>query len=310
MITGGLGFIGSTLGHYLVKQGHDVTLLSRSKKKISNIQEYIDKAKVLIIPVEEIGENVQNFDVIFHFASTVDNYAILENDLDRDIDINCKGTLKLLDACQRYNRQCKIIFGSTFFVVGQPEKLPVDENAICNPLSLYAATRLCAEHICRIYRKIFGLQIIVIRFTNVFGEKEQFSNKKKAAFNYMIGQVLQKKPITMYEEGLIKRDYIFVSDVVKACEIVMKMGIDGETYFIGRGEGTRLKDLFQIIIEEKGSGRIESIPTPVFHHQVGIRDFYINSSKIRQLGWKPEVSLREGIRRVISHYEEIMKIQK
>ncbi|MFX0126489.1 MAG: NAD-dependent epimerase/dehydratase family protein, partial [Candidatus Hodarchaeota archaeon] len=250
LITGGLGFIGSSLGKYLVDREHEITLLSRSKRKISNISEFKDNVEVLILPVEEIKEEVKDFDVIFHFASSVDNYAIIENDLNRDININCKGTLNLLDACQKYNRKCRLIFGSSFFVVGKPKKLPVDETAECNPLSLYAATRLCGEHFCKIYRNIFGLKTIIVRFVNVFGEKEQFTDKKKAAFNYMIGQVLQGKPITMYDDGLVKRDYIHISDVVRACEVIMNKGIDGETYFVGRGEGIMLKNLFEMIIEE------------------------------------------------------------
>src|SRR3989338_9143992 len=125
------------------------------------------------------------FDLIFHLAGSTDNYAIIEGEPYKEIELNCNTTIALLEACKKYSPKARIIFASTFFVNGNVEKLPVTPESPCNPLGLYGATRLAAEHFCRIYHNLFGMDIIIVRFTNVFGAREQIS-KKKAGFNYLI----------------------------------------------------------------------------------------------------------------------------
>lgn len=306
LVTGGLGFIGSHLSESLINQGHEVTILSRSNLKIDNIKHFKDKVELLIKDVKEIKDEVKNFDVIFHLAGSTDNYAIIEDDLERDIELNCKGILYLLNSCKKHNPKIKIIFASTFFVVGIPEKLPVDETARCKPLSLYPATRLCGEHICNIYHNVYGLDIIIARFANVFGEREQCLNKKKAAFNFMINTALNDGELTLYDSGDIIRDYIHVKDVVDACITLMEKGVSNEVYFVGRGEGIEIRKLFEMVINIVGSGKIKNIPTPNFHKKVGIRDFYCDISKISKLGWKPKISIEEGIKLTADYYKNMM----
>lgn len=306
LILGGFGFIGSHLAEELVNNQHRVTILSKTDSKRKNIEKIKDKIEIIINDLKDIGEKVKEFDVIFHLAGTTDNYAIVDEDLDRDIDANCRSTLYLLDACRKYNPSVKIIFASSFFVVGKPEKLPVKEDAKTNPLALYPATRLCGEHFCHIYHNVYNLNVIIARFTNVFGPKELPFDKRKAAFNYMIFSAMKNNDLTLYETGDFVRDYIYVSDVVNGLITIMNQGISDETYFIGRGEGIFMKDLFELIIEVVGQGKIVNIPTPIFHRQVGIKDFYCDNSKLKKLGWEPKVEIIEGIRRTVESYKELL----
>jgi UDP-glucose 4-epimerase len=301
LITGGFGFIGCHLAEECLKEGMDVTLLSRSMDKVDNISGIKDKVKIIIKDVKDIGEDVKGFDIIFHLAGSTDNYAIIEGQPYRDIELNCTNTIAILEAIKAHNPKARLFFASTFFVNGKQEKLPVNKSSPCNPLGLYGATRLAGEHFCHVYHNVFGLDIVIARFTNVFGEREQSSNKKKAGFNYMIKQACEGKEISLYDNGDFYRDYIYVTDVAKAVLTIATKGKTDETYYVGRGEYVKFKELADIIAKET-KVKIAPITPPDFHKSVGIKDFVCDNSELRKIGWKPEVSMEEGIKKTIKFY--------
>lgn len=303
LITGGLGFIGSHLARKYVQNNDNVYLLSRSYTKKSNISGIEDKVNLIIKDVREIGETeVTDKDGIFHLAGTVDNYAIKEGEPYRDIEINCDGTIALLEACRKFNPRARIIFASTFFVNGNVNKLPVDANSPCNPLGLYGATRLAAEHFCHIYNKVFNLNSLIARFTNVFGPFEDGNNKKKAGFNFMINQAVKGEEIQLYNNGDFIRDYIFVDDVVDACITLAEKGETDKIYYVGRGEFTKFRKLIDIIEEQIPHTKVKVIEPPEFHKSVGIINFVCDNSDLKKLGWSPKISLEEGIKKTIEFY--------
>jgi len=303
LITGGLGFIGSNLARKSIENKHKVTLLSRSFEKKRNIKGIERKVTLIHKDIRKISEeDVRDKDYIFHLASTVDNNNINSNPY-LDIEVNCDGTIALLEACREYNPNTRIVYASTFFVNGNLESLPATPDSPCNPQGLYPATRLAGEHFCRTYNQVFGLNSIVSRFTNVFGIYEEWNNKKKAAFNHLIKLATEDKEVPIYGDGSFMRDYIYVEDAVSGLLKIAEKGKRGEIYYIGRGEGTKFSDLIDIVIEESGSGRKISIPSPKFHNQVGIGNYYCDNSKLKELGWEPKISLREGIKRTIEFYK-------
>lgn len=302
MIIGGLGFIGSYLAKKCVESGYEVTILSRSDSKIENIKKIRDSVNLILMDVKDIGKEVEGFDCIFHLAGSTDNYAITENQPYKDIEMNCNSTIALLEACKKYNTKARIIFASTFFVNGNLEKLPATPDSPCNPLGLYGATRLAAEHFCRIYHKVFDMDIIVVRFTNVFGAREQIS-RKKAGFNYLIKLAVEGKEIPLYNNGDFIRDYIYVSDAADACLIVAEKGKTNETYYIGRGESIKFKQMIDIVVNLT-KAKIKSVSPPNFHKRVGIIDFVCDNKPLKSLGWTPTISLEEGIKKTIEYYKK------
>ncbi len=304
MITGGLGFVGSVLAKTLLEIGYkNVTLLSRSKHKEKNIEEIKNHVRVIIDDVQNIGKYIANIDVIFHLASTVDNYAVQSGEPHRDSETNVLLTSYLLDAIRNVKPDIRLVFGSSFFAVGNPESCPVDETVCCRPISLYGATRLCGEHLVYTYRDAFHLDAVVIRLTNVYGPNERSASAQKAAFNFFIIKALCNETITMYDEGATKRDLIFVTDAAKGLIRVAEEGTE-PLYFIGSGKPRRLKEIFGLIIETVRSGHIEQIQTPEFHRKVGTGDFWVDNTKLRSLGWKEEVDLAQGIRMTADYYRE------
>ena len=150
----------------------------------------------------------------------------------------------------------------------------------------------------------------IARFTNVFGQREQVANKKKAAFNQMLAAAMRGEEIPLYSNGEFIRDYIHVEDVVDALLIIAEKGKKGEVYYVGRGEKTNFGDLMKMVIEEAGSGTLKSIEPPKFHKAVGIKDFYCDNAPLKELGWTPQVSLRQGIRKTIDYYQQTGEIAR
>lgn len=308
LIVGGLGFIGSNLARLCVNKGLDVTILSRTEKKIDNITEIKDKVKLIIKDLKEVDREVTGFDTIYNLAGSTDNYAIIDDEPYKDIDMNCISTIALLEACKKNNPKARIVFGSTFFVNGRVKKLPVTPETPCKPLGLYGATRLAAEHFCHVYNNMFDMNIVIVRFTNVFGIYEQSQNKKKAGFNYLINLAVKGKEIKLYDNGNFLRDYIYVTDAANACIIIAEKGKKDLVYYIGNGKKVRFKELIDVIVKETGV-KVKPVTPPDFHKKVGIVDFYCDNSMLKELGWNQEISFEQGIKETIEYYKKIEKIE-
>jgi UDP-glucose 4-epimerase len=306
MITGGLGFVGSNLAEALVNGGHKVVLLSRSDGKIKNIEEFKDKVQIEHGDITDFGwlEGVvlrHNPDVIFHLAGQLTSYESFEKPL-YDVDVNAKSTIVMLESIRKLGKPCRFILGSTFWVVGTPEKNPVNEDTPTAPLNIYAANRLASENYCRIYNKVYGIDTVIMRLTNTFGAKEQHDNKKKAALNYLIYKAYKGEDITIYDQGEFFRDYIYVSDVVSAAIAIMEKGAAGECYFVGTGVKTWFRDIGKWL-EEMTPGKVVYIDAPDYHKRIDVGSIVVDNRKIKSLGWDWTVPVKEGIKKILDYYK-------
>lgn len=298
LITGGTGFIGGSLARKLLSEGHDVTILARSKAKMEEIPEGM---KFIQCDISTTVPDVINYDIIYHCASTVNEYNFLKG-TPEDITSNCLGTFNLLEAIRHQNPWTRLVYVSTFFVVGDPEEFPVTEKTPCNPKGLYGITKLAAEQMVQAYTKIFDLNTVIARLTNVYGANQPWASQRTAAMNWMIQSCVLDKTISLYDNGKIKRDYIYIDDAVAALCTVGNCGRNGELYFVGSGQGTSFLDMVGIMQSLANGGKIRIVTSPGFHQRVGIGDFWIDNTKIKTLDWKPNISLLEGIRRTVEFY--------
>lgn len=308
IITGGSGFIGSSLAESLMIKEHQVTLLIRSDDKSSNIKHFEDKINIEKCDVTDIESTKKIItgispDTIFHFAGQLTHYESFENPW-YDIDVNSKSTITILETIRNLKNNCRFILGSTFWVVGKPTRLPVNEEDCCIPKNIYAADRLASENYCSIYNNIYGLDTIVARFTNTYGPKEQYLNPKKAALNYLLYKAFKGEEIPIYNEGKFYKDYIYVSDVVSACNQILQKGNSGETYFVGTGKKTWFYE-FVDIIKELTDCKIKYIDAPSYHKKVDVGNFVIDNKKICSLGWEPKIEFKEGIKNILEYFKKI-----
>ena len=267
LVTGGNGFIGSKL---ITKLSHDNKVINFTHM-VGDITD-IDFAKL----------ELQDFDLIFHLASTVDNYNILTNPY-LDIHTNCNCTIALLENIRKHCPTAKLIFVSTFFVNSG------------EPLGLYGASKLFAEHACNIYSKVYNLNVCTARLCNVYGPGENVENNKKNAFMRLVNRLLHNKSIQIYNED-IYRDLIYIDDVISALEIIATKGKNRHIYTVGTGT----KHLFKNLIKEihtflHSSSIIEYVEPPDFHKAVGMKNLDYEIDTLKALGWQPKFNIWDGI---------------
>jgi len=308
IITGGTGFVGSSLAESLLRDNHEIILLVRSDKKNSNIANFADKVTVVHCDVtdeKQLGKIISDVapDAIFHFAGQLTTYESFENPL-YDVDVNSKSTLIILESIRKLKKNCRFILGSTFWVIGRPEKLPVTENDCCQPRNVYAADRLASENYCFIYNIVYGLDTVVMRFTNTYGEREQYQNPKKAALNYLLYKAFKGEEVPIYSKGEFFRDYIHVKDVVSACKILLEKAKSAETYFVGSGKKTWFYDIAKII-EELTGAKIVYVEAPPYHKKIDIGNFVVDNTKLKSLGWEPTIDMRTGIKNILDYFKTL-----
>ena len=304
MITGGLGFVGSHLAEEFSKNGHKITILTKSFDKISNLksQKQIQIEKINVTNFQKLSDSIDKNkpDLIVHLAGETSHSKSFENPIN-DIDSNSKSTLFLLEKIKNMKKKCAFVLGSTFIVVGRPNKLPVTEDTPCNPTTLYGTNRLASEFYCKIYHNVYGINTKIFRITNSFGPKEQTIPKKNAV-NYLIHEAFNGRNITIYNEGKIFRDLIYITDVVSGIKTIINKGKPGDLYWISSSKKTWFYQLGNLL-EKMTNAKVSYIKTPSYTKKVDVGNFVVSNKKLKNLGWTPKVDLKAGIQNTLDFFE-------
>ena len=172
----------------------------------------------------------------------------------------------------------------------------------CNPTTLYGVNRLSSEYYTKIYNKVYGINTNIFRITNSFGPKEQIIPNKNA-INYLIHKAFKNEDITIYNDGKFFRDLIFISDVVDAINKIIKKGKPGELYWISSNKKTWFYQIGNEL-EKLTKAKTKYVKQPKYTKKVDVGNFVVNNSKMKKLGWKPKVSVREGIIETLKYFKE------
>jgi UDP-glucose 4-epimerase len=305
MITGGMGFIGSHLSEELLSEKHNLVILTKSffkKQNITNISKKIKVEKIDVTDFKKLGKSIQKNkpDVIIHLAGQTSHLQSFENPL-KDIDSNAKSTLFILEEIRKKKLKCRFILGSTFVVIGRPQKLPVDERTPCWPTMIYGANRLASEHYCKIYHEVYGLDTLTFRITNSFGPREQVVSTKNAV-NFLMHEAFLGKTVTIFKKGNFFRDIIYVSDVISGIKTIMKKGKSGELYWISSGKKIWFYELGKLL-EKLTDAKVKFVKEPNYTKKVDVGNFVVDNSKLRALGWKPKINLNQGIKETLEYFK-------
>ncbi|WP_100182747.1 NAD-dependent epimerase/dehydratase family protein [Candidatus Nitrosotenuis aquarius] len=307
LITGGLGFVGSSLSHSLVKKDHELILLTRNyakKQNISEIAKDVILEKVDITNLPKFGSIIEKYkpNALIHLAGQTSHSKSFEDPM-YDVDANTRSTLFILEKIRKMKLSCRFILGSTFVVVGKPNKLPVNEQTICNPTTIYGANRLTSEHYCKIYNNVYGLDSIIFRITNSFGPKEQVIPTKNA-INYLIHEAFKGEKITIYNKGKFYRDVIYISDVISGIESIMKKGKSGNLYWISSNKKTWFYQIGKWL-EDLTDTKVQYIDSPQYTKKVDVGNFVVDNSNLKGLGWKPKISVKDGIKKTLDYFSSL-----
>ncbi|MBI2075575.1 MAG: NAD(P)-dependent oxidoreductase [Candidatus Harrisonbacteria bacterium] len=305
VITGGLGLIGSLLANSVEGAVTVIDRVGTPKDRLTQ-----KDARIILKDLNALeAADIAGADVIYHCASTVHNYHVLDNPY-IDVDTNLKGTIRLLELVKDMAVKPLVIYPSTFFVYGntcdKSGGKPVNEESATDPRALYPATKLCAESIIKLYSRLYDIPYLIVRLTNVYAEGEDFTQKKKGALSFLIMSAVKGEEVTMYGDGGFYRDYIYVNDVVDALRF-LETKAKNDTFLIGYGTPVKFKDIIDYILEQTGHrAKLVAMEPPAFHRAVGVGNFIADTSKINALGWKAKVDYKAGLARVIECYRKLV----
>lgn len=311
LITGGAGFIGSSVAKELVKHGAHVTILDAMLPlyggNLFNLEDIQDEIKFVngdIRDEELVNSLVPGMDIIYNFAGQVSHLDSKDIPL-VDLDINCRGHLIVLEAMRKHAPEAKVLFSSSRMVYGKIVQTPADENHPTKPLSIYGIHKLLGEMYYRYYFETFGLATISVRIPTPYGPRQHMKHSKYSVVGWFLRQSLDNEVIKIFGDGTQSRDYIYIDDVVDA---FLKLGTDGkpgEVYNLGTDEKTRLIDMVEAILKETQVGSMILAPYPDNYVVGGFGDYVANYEKIkRDTSWEPQVRLTEGVKKMVDYYKK------
>lgn len=312
LITGGLGFIGSTLSRRLVELGARVTVIDSlipeyggNRFNIAGIEDRIDVRIADIRNHEAIDEVIRDKEFLFNLAGQTSHLDSMKNP-DADLEINARAQLSILEACRRGNPTIKIVFAGTRQIYGKPDYLPVDEEHPLRPVDVNGINKLAGEMYHILYHKTYGIRTCVLRMTNTYGPRMRVKDARQTFLGIWIRLLLEGQPIKIYGDGTQVRDFNFVDDAVEALLLAAgKREADGEIFNLGNHEHMTLKELAELLVELHPGGRYEQVEFPSDLAAIDIGDYRADFGKIRnKLGWQPRVGLSDGLKRTIEYYAQ------
>jgi UDP-glucose 4-epimerase len=294
VITGGAGFIGSSLAYELFHDNEVIIIDDLSTGKFENISYLIDrgvlsfiKGSILNLPL--LVQSFDNVDFIFHQAALPSVPRSIKDPLLTN-EVNITGTLNVLIAA-RDNNIKKVIFASSSSVYGETHTLPKKEKMTPNPQSPYALTKLVGEYYCSLFNKIFKLSTVCLRYFNVYGPRQDPKSQYAAVIPRFISMILQDKPPIIYGDGEQTRDFTYIKDVIQANIIAAETNSTGN-YNIGSGRNVTINTVAKKIMEIIGKDL-----KPVFQEPRpgDIRDSLADISRARSIGYEPRYNLEGGL---------------
>ena len=298
LVTGGAGFIGSSLTKVLLAEQHEVTVLDNLSKGFRSLvpadARFIEGD---LNDVERLPGWLRGHDAVIHMAAYIEVGRSVEEPL-VFAENNIVNSVRLLDAMHRADVG-KIVFSSSATVYGTPQSLPIREE---DPLGVqsnpYGASKVSTEAFVATYNSLYGMDAIILRYFNPYGPNEMHEPETHAIPNFVTA-ALAKKPIPLYWGGDQVRDFIYVEDLARAHTAVL--GLSGLQYFnVGSETGTKILDVigditdileYHVEIEDLGA-RAGDVPAT-----------YASSAKLAAVtGWRAQVPLREGLERTVDWF--------
>jgi UDP-glucose 4-epimerase len=305
LVTGGAGFIGSNLVDKLIENNHTVIVIDNEQSDAPDSFYWNEKAinfKYDICDLNNCTEVFEKYkpEVVFHLAAEARIPRCINNPI-KAVQTNTLGTAVILELCRKYNVD-KLIYSSTSSAYGLKNNPPHQEDMQIDCLNPYSTTKVAGEELCKMYSKLFNLKTIIFRYFNVYGERQPLKGQYAPVIGIFLRQKEAGEPLTIVGDGLQRRDFTHVSDVVlaniaaanfNAPEYVVENDIKytkyewGQIYNIGTGKNHSVLEIANMI-----SADHKFIPQRLGESRITLADA---SKAQKHLGWKSKVSLEEWI---------------
>jgi UDP-glucose 4-epimerase len=291
LVTGGAGFIGSTLVRLLIGRGYRVRVYDDLS---SGTRDHIDEREVELVvgdvrDVDSLTAAARGADVVFHLAAGAGVVDSIENPLG-NFDVNARGTLVALWAARQAGVP-RLVFSSSNAPLGE-NAYPAHEQKPIAPLSPYGAGKATGEAYCSAFHGAYGMDAVAVRFSNAYGPR---SARKTNVIPLFIRKIMAGEPLTIFGDGTQTRDFVFVSDLadglIRAAETP---AVGGEIFQLASGVETTLNDLVKLVGEVSGrEPEVRHEPTRAGEIQ---RNYSLIDKARERLGYTPEVPLPAGLR--------------
>ena len=289
LVTGVAGFIGSHIAEELLKRGDEVIGIDNFYSgNLENIQllEQIsgnfEFHNIDITDFDNLKKVFQNSHItnIFHLAAVASVQKSIENPLFTN-SVNVRGTLNILELAKEFKIQ-RVVFSSSAAVYGDEPTLPKNENSIIQPISPYGYEKLMGEHYMNIFNSLYGVETVVLRYFNVYGERQDPSSDYSGVISIFENRISKGKTVNIYGDGKQYRDFIYVKDVVKINFQAMESEkAIGEVFACGTGQTTTILELFNIIAKKY---QVEYLkPKMEITRNGDIRESVCDNSRIQNL---------------------------
>lgn len=326
LITGGCGFIGTSLITHLKSSGkHNIRVVDNltvgTTKDLASVTEFstidAEQTTTLGAPagVELIVDSILNadaakrycngIDVVVHLAANTGVGPSVENPM-FDCHTNVLGTINYLEAA-RANKVSKFVFASSGAPVGEVEHPPIHENIVARPVSPYGASKLAGEGYCSAYYKSYGVETIALRFGNVYGPGSTHKSSLVAKF---CKKLIDHEPIEIYGTGDQTRDFIYIQDLIQAIhKSAVSVDIGGEIFQIATSKETTVNEITEALLE---IAQQSGLKTPEILHtekRTGdvLRNFSDTSKAKKYLDWQSTTSLSVGLKSTFDYFTEKAK---
>jgi UDP-glucose 4-epimerase len=301
LVTGGAGFIGSHLVDRLVQEGHEVIIVDNlvtGKRRNINRAARFYKLDIQSWRLERVFRN-ERPNVVMHLAAQMDVRKSVEDPM-FDAQVNILGTLNVLQQAVKHGVR-KVVFSSSGGAIyGEQEIYPAPESHVTRPLSPYGLSKLCGEQYLSYYQRSSGLQVVSLRYANVYGPRQD-PEGEAGVVAIFIQKMLNNEQAVINGNGRQTRDFVFVEDVVEANLAVMGQETQG-TYNVGTGVETSVNDLFRILIQHTGS-TCKEVHGPAKKGEQA-RSVIDNTRMRHELSWEPKADLSEGLKKTVEYFRE------
>jgi UDP-glucose 4-epimerase len=303
LVTGGAGFIGSHLVEALLAEKCRVTVLDNlSSGRLSNLEAVKDRIRFHQGDIQDqqlVLDLSKNCELIFHLAAEVSVPRTIENPLE-SAKVNEIGTISVLEAARR-NRITRLVFSSSCAVYGEGVPDPKTERMEPEPLSPYAVQKLTGEFYAGLYRRLYGLETVCLRYFNVYGPRQDPSSPYSGVISIFLDRAVAAKQPIIYGDGNQYRDFVFVKDVVRANLLAATATKVGEQVFnIGTGQFVRINQLWNVVQKLSGIS-IEPDFRPM--RPGDIQESVANIDRARSvLGFRPAHELEKALQKTLDWY--------